>query len=829
MSSIPNGLRGALEQRGLALWLGAGVSVESGMPTGAALARSLSNEIMRYQTDYPGSPDLEKVAADFEVSFDRPRLAQELQARLGFASPREIGHSHLLVARLIKHQIVDTVVTTNYDTLLEDACHTLGVPLDVVVHDAHRERLQGRRPVLIKLHADFDHPEYLVVTKNDYAQFASDIRRRAIRSKIDSLVATSSIFYLGYAAEDIDLLESLARMDRGGEGPRSYMAVRVSREIATVPQRLQRYGIDAFPILSAAETLADLARGLNIPLNIGHLAFTYPAWYGRELAPTYGGIETLIDTLKRVSKHSAPRHNHFTLDVWSRNVDYMAGLDPRVAWPSYPSSYFYFRFLTLAAAQEILLAQSEKGVLRSGSYEQNIPDVIHVHFLSFAADVSFTGVPVLCTSHSLLSTDLAFARGMFDNHGATRGIHEVSELANVERQACERLPLVTALSDAHGRELSKLGARNVRKIRPPFDPSVFRSDLSAQDARRETGIPLDRFTIAYVGRPDRRKGIEVLVEACEHLLAAGHDVQLLIVGSGFSLTHESLSFAFGRFSVSLSSELAGRTTQQAGDYEYRLPRLYKAADVIAVPSIYEPLGYVVLEAMASGRCVVASNTGGIQELVSHEHTGLLFEPGNSEELAEAIMRVKSDAELRSRLERNAQSYIQSTYGERSPVAELNDLYQRLAFGFDLMDSSLDPAAFSIDIDSIVQQRLAENDPHSAVDRLVVASCRIYGDLLAARRDMPFGEDIAVDFGLLDMVAARVHSYIRREGRRIVPLEMLREMMRALLLAYLNSDRDFMSVEPLTAQRTLMLLQRTQGHMDWKTIRKLHEVDLSETD
>jgi glycosyltransferase involved in cell wall biosynthesis len=88
-----------------------------------------------------------------------------------------------------------------------------------------------------------------------------------------------------------------------------------------------------------------------------------------------------------------------------------------------------------------------------------------------------------------------------------------------------------------------------------------------------------------------------------------------------------------------------------------LPPYYAMCDVLAVPSTYENLGLSPLEAMSTGRPVVASDTGGLPEIVEHMKTGLLVPPGDPEALAEAILTILGDEGLAMNLGRSGRDAV----------------------------------------------------------------------------------------------------------------------------------------------------------------------------
>jgi glycogen(starch) synthase len=185
-----------------------------------------------------------------------------------------------------------------------------------------------------------------------------------------------------------------------------------------------------------------------------------------------------------------------------------------------------------------------------------------------------------------------------------------------------RARLVIAPSTALAAEASRLGARDVRMI--PWGVQV--PDEVADEAEPPE--------ILYAGRLSAEKGIRELVAAAEGL-------PLVVSGDG-----------------PLRAEVPGALGFVSPE---ELERLYGRAAVVACPSHREGFGVVCAEAMAHGRPVVASEVGGLVDLVVHEETGLLVPPRDIGELRAALQRLLADGELRQRLGAAARERIREHF------------------------------------------------------------------------------------------------------------------------------------------------------------------------
>jgi starch synthase (maltosyl-transferring) len=108
-----------------------------------------------------------------------------------------------------------------------------------------------------------------------------------------------------------------------------------------------------------------------------------------------------------------------------------------------------------------------------------------------------------------------------------------------------------------------------------------------------------------------------------------------------------------------------------------VPQLLKAADCLALPSLWEGMPNIVLEAMAAGLPVVVSRVEGTDELIRSGETGLLVMPGSVAELEQQLEAVLTDSELSTRLSNNAQQYVNTSFTFDAMIAGYEQLYGRL--------------------------------------------------------------------------------------------------------------------------------------------------------
>ena len=192
--------------------------------------------------------------------------------------------------------------------------------------------------------------------------------------------------------------------------------------------------------------------------------------------------------------------------------------------------------------------------------------------------------------------------------------------------------------------------------------------------RRILGWPDEAIGFGCLSRIDPQKNQLLLVEAFAKLVAAdpAKPYRLLLGGPVTSPGyHEEITSLVRKHGI--GSQV---TFHPAVEAESALHRdLLTALDCFVLASRHEPFGIVILEAWASGLPVIASNIGGLQQLVSHGEDGLHFPSGDASALAEALTRIGTDAALRKSLAETGHAKMHREYTWRAVNARLEEIYQ----------------------------------------------------------------------------------------------------------------------------------------------------------
>jgi len=231
---------------------------------------------------------------------------------------------------------------------------------------------------------------------------------------------------------------------------------------------------------------------------------------------------------------------------------------------------------------------------------------------------------------------------------------------------------VVAVSDNVMRaeiDTAGIAERNIEVIYNGIDVKnyYFQNQEICTRIRKELSVPEGSFLIGFVGRFHSVKGVNILLDAYSRVIREITDTKLIVVGDGE--IRKQLELDADSFGVTQQVVFTGVRND--------IPEILTALDILALPSYSEGFGLVLVEAMASGVPVVATNVGGIPEVVQDSETGILVNPGAPDELAAAILRLYNDQELRERLSRLGQECVESNFRIQETARKTEYLYLKL--------------------------------------------------------------------------------------------------------------------------------------------------------
>jgi glycosyltransferase involved in cell wall biosynthesis len=354
-----------------------------------------------------------------------------------------------------------------------------------------------------------------------------------------------------------------------------------------------------------------------------------------------GGAERLVATLGKAAPHAG-------LDI---QVVVLSAADghPSIILPLLRAAGVEPTYLSISRLAEPRAVPRLARAIRDSRC-----DVVHAH-LEYAAVLApaaarIAGIPAVCT------------------------LHHVPERLPAREATKERLAVFSgsrarALIFVSKASMSAFAARY--RPRPKswvvipngVDLSVFRSEPAAFPA--DLGIPEGTPVVTMVAAMRGRKGHELAIEAWPQVRQDVPDARLLLIGSGAMEPHlRRLAAGNGTAATVI---FAGSRTD--------VPGLLRASSLVILPSEAEALPTVLIEAAACAKAVVASDVGGVSEIVDHRRTGLLIPPRDGRALATAIVQLLADPDRRREMGEAGRRLAEAQFDMRSWAVRLRDVYE----------------------------------------------------------------------------------------------------------------------------------------------------------
>lgn len=254
------------------------------------------------------------------------------------------------------------------------------------------------------------------------------------------------------------------------------------------------------------------------------------------------------------------------------------------------------------------------------------------------------------------------------NHLWKRTNIKLKIYAALDALLLKKFDSVIAVSKPVKQEMLTAGIRNekISVISNGIDASKFSIEASKSTARTSLNLPQDAKIIGSISSLSKEKGLNYLIDAAAQVIKAEPQLHLFIVGDG----EERANLQEQADSLGLTHHVtfAGRRKD--------IPQILAALDVFALPSLNEGLPMSLLEAMAAGKAVIASDVGDVSVVV-REETGLLVKATNIDQLATSILSLLQDPSKAGTLSENAKNYITENYSALAMARQYAAIYNQL--------------------------------------------------------------------------------------------------------------------------------------------------------
>ncbi|MBX9688378.1 MAG: glycosyltransferase family 4 protein [Candidatus Obscuribacterales bacterium] len=291
-------------------------------------------------------------------------------------------------------------------------------------------------------------------------------------------------------------------------------------------------------------------------------------------------------------------------------------------------------------------------------------DIVHAHDW-MVCDAAWVmkkgfGVPMVATMHATEA-------------GRMKGIH--TDLQRYINQMEWRLTFeawkVIVNSQHMQQELQnqfKMPQDKITVIPNGIDPEVFDFEFDARPLRNQFASEHEKIVL-FVGRMVLEKGVQVLLHAVPSVEYECPGTKFLFVGTGYYL--DELKATAENLGIGHDCKFLGYVSDPD------LLKLYKIADAVCIPSLYEPFGIVALEGMAAKVPVVTSDTGGLPDFVENMANGVTTYTGNTQSLSWGLLQVLRNPELAESLKEEGYKRVTNIYNWKMIAAHTLEVYEEV--------------------------------------------------------------------------------------------------------------------------------------------------------
>lgn len=302
---------------------------------------------------------------------------------------------------------------------------------------------------------------------------------------------------------------------------------------------------------------------------------------------------------------------------------------------------------------------------------KNEVDIVHVHLdesiLAALLYAKRKKVPLVVTYHG----DMIDIYGKFISKTF---VYFYNKLVN---KLLSYADVIISPSESYIEESRFLGKYRDKIVVIPYGMNVeeFATSYRKEECREKLGLSRNKNIILFVGVLGSHKGPDILIKAMQKIIKSIPDAKLIFVGRG--PLREELEIMSKKIGIDENIKFTGFI-----ESTFKKMLYYKSADIFCLPSTmsHESCGIVNLEAMACNVPIVASKIGGVPDVVKDGENGLLVPPKDSEALADAIIYLLENEDVRERMGKNGRKKVED-YSWDKNAKETEKVYKEVMNGY----------------------------------------------------------------------------------------------------------------------------------------------------
>ncbi|NOX32305.1 MAG: glycosyltransferase, exosortase A system-associated [Deltaproteobacteria bacterium] len=319
-----------------------------------------------------------------------------------------------------------------------------------------------------------------------------------------------------------------------------------------------------------------------------------------------------------------------------------------------------------------LMHRLYKRILQVASMEN--PGIIHAH------SPILNGIPAIRAARKLNIPVVYEIRAFWEDAAVDHGTYQENSWKYnltkfIETRVCKKVDHVCILCNGLKNDLIKRGLPE-NKITPVFNaisPEELQPVAPDKEYFQNWNLK-DKTIIGFIGSFYRYEGLDLLIESFSRIASHNNNAVLLLVGGGEM--ESELTAKAEKFGIKDKVIMPGRIPHE------RIAGVYSLIDILAYPRYSMRLTELVtplkpLEAMAMGKAFVASDVGGHKELIKNGKTGLLFQAGNADALADCLQNLITDQGLKKILQSNGIKWVNENHTWAKTTSVYKSIYRMI--------------------------------------------------------------------------------------------------------------------------------------------------------